>query len=158
MLRQAEEAEWELVRTVPRSVLADARARGIGQRRLQLVIAPSFEPAAVWEMRQCQEWQLVRPRVVGTDPELMVVGHEVVPFPSVDLAAYFERVSAIHLPLRPDTGGCGGADGTNYEFAVFGEGFSGWRFRWWSSWPEHWRPLVELATEMHAAFTAAAAP
>ena len=156
MLRQAEEAEWERVRTEPRSVLADVHARGIGLRRLQLVIAPSFEPAAVWEVRQGREWQLVRPQVVGKDPELLVVGHEVVTFASAALAAYFERVSAIQLPLRPDTGGCCGCDGTTYEFAVFGEGFSGWRFRWWSSWPEQWRPLVELAEEMDAAFTAAA--
>ena len=158
MLQQAEDAEWERVRTEPRPVDADAHARGIGQQRLQLVVAPSFEPAAVWEVRQGREWQLIRPRVVGTDPELLVVGHEVVPFASTLLAAYFERVSAIHLPLRPDAGGCVGADGTTYEFAVFGDGFSGWRFRWWSSWPEQWRPLVELAAEMHAAFTAVAGP
>jgi hypothetical protein len=26
----------------------------------------------------------------------------------------------------------------------------------WSDWPAQWRPLVELAAEMHAAFAAAA--
>lgn len=156
MLRKAEEAEWERVRTEPRSVHADAHARGIGMRRLQLVVAPSFEPVVVWEVRQGREWQLVRPRVVGTEPELLVVGHEVVPIESAALATYFERVAAINLPLRPDTGGCAGCDGTTYELAVFGEGFSGWRFRWWTSWPEQWRPLVELAEEMLAVFTAAA--
>jgi hypothetical protein len=42
--------------------------------------------------------------------------------------------------------------------AVFGDLSSGWRFQWWSEWPEQWRPLVELAAEMHAAFTAARGP
>ncbi len=65
MLRQAEEAEWELVRTQPRSAYADAHARGIGLRRLQLLVLPSFEPASVWEVRQGREWQLVRPRVIA---------------------------------------------------------------------------------------------
>ncbi len=156
MLQQAEDANWDRVHTEPRSLDDDARARGIGQRRLQLAVVPSFEPAAVWEVRQGQEWQLIRLRVVGTDPEVLVVGHEIVPFASAALSAYFERVSAIYLPLRPDAGGCGGADGTIYEFAVFGDGFSGWRFRWWSSWPEQWRPLVDLADEMLRAFAAAA--
>lgn len=52
--------------------------------------------------------------------------------------------------------GAGGADGTLYEMAVDGDLSSGWRFRWWSDGPEQWRPLVELAEEMHAAFAAAA--
>jgi hypothetical protein len=72
------------------------------------------------------------------------------------MAAYFDRVTALTLPLRPDLSGCGGADGTLYELSVVGDLSSGWRFQWWSDWPEQWRPLVELAEEMHAAFSAAA--
>jgi len=155
MLRQAEEAEWELVRSQPRSIYADAHARGIGLRRLQLIVAPSFEEVSVWEIRQGRTWQLVRPRVVENKPELRVVGHEVMPFSSEALAAYFTRVASLTLPLRPDLCGYGGADGTNYELAVFGDLYSGWRFRWWSEWPAQWRPLAELAAEMYAAFTAA---
>ena len=81
-----------------------------------------------------------------------------VPFASAALAEYFERLAALTLPLRPDMSGCGGADGTLYEVAVFGDLYSGWRFQWWSDWPEQWRPLVELAEEMHAAFSAAHRP
>jgi hypothetical protein len=132
--------------------------RGIGVRRLQLIVAPSFESTSVWDVRQGREWQLIRPQVVGTDPALLVVGHEVVPFASAALAAYFERVTLLTLPLRPDLSGCGGADGTVYELAVFGDLYSEWRFQWWSNWPAQWRPLVELAEEMHAAFVAACGP
>jgi hypothetical protein len=162
MLRQADEADWERVRTEPRPAHSDPHARGIGVRRLQLIIAPSFEPASVWDVRQVwdvqrgNEWQLVRPRVVETEPALLVVGHDVVPLPSATVAAYFERVTALTLPLRPDLSGHGGADGTLYELSVVGDLSSGWRFQWWSDWPEQWRPLVELAEEMHAAFAAAA--
>jgi hypothetical protein len=154
MLRQAEEANWERVRTEPRPARCDVHARGIGLRRLQLIVGQSSE----WEVRQGQEWQLIRPRVVATAPELTVLGHAVVPFVSSALAAYFERVAALTLPLRPDLSGHGGADGTGYEFAVFGDLSSGWRFQWWWEWPEQWRPLVELAAEMHAAFNAARGP
>jgi hypothetical protein len=159
-LRQAEEAEWARVRTEPRPAHADPHARGIGGRRLHLIVAPSFDPASVWDVRvrQGREWQLVRPRVVATQPELLVVGHDVVPFPSAALAAYFERVAALRLPLRPDLSGYEGADGTLHELAVFGDLSSAWRFQWWSEWPEQWRPLVELAAEMHTAFTAACGP
>ncbi|HKB03675.1 MAG TPA: hypothetical protein VKD90_15735 [Gemmataceae bacterium] len=158
MLRQAEEAEWERVRTEPRPAHADPHARGIGVRRLHLIVAPSFDPSSVWDVRQGREWQLVRPRVVATEPKLLVVGHDVVPFPSAALAAYFERVAALTLPLRPDLSGNGGADGTFHELAVCGDLSSGWRFQWWSEWPEQWRPLVELAAEMHAEFTGASGP
>ena len=157
-LRQAEEAERERVRTEPRPAHCDVHARGIGMRRMQLIVAPSFEEGSVWEVRQGREWQLIRPRVVGTQPGLLLVGHDVVPFSSASLAAYFERVTALTLPLRPDMSGCGGADGTLHEFAVFGDLSSAWRFQWWSSWPEQWRPLVELAEEMYVAFTGAPSP
>jgi hypothetical protein len=157
-LRRAEEADWERVRTEPRPANCDVHVRGIGLRRLPLIVAPSFEEVSVWEVRQDREWQLIRPRVFATEPELLLVGHEEVPFASSVLAAYFERVTALTLPLRPDLSGCGGADGTLYEFAVFGDLSSAWRFRWWSEWPEQWRPLVELAAEMHAGFTAARGP
>ena len=152
---QADKADWDKVRTQPRLVHADAHARGIGCRRLQLIVAPSFEEISVWEVRQSSEWQLIRPKVVETEPALMVTGHEVVPFVSASLVAYFERVVALTLPLSPDLSGYGGVDGTVYELAVFGDLYSEWRFQWWSSWPEQWRPLVELAAEMHSAFSTA---
>jgi hypothetical protein len=154
-LRQAEEAEWELVGTQPRSAYADVHARGIGLRRMQLIVAPSFAEVWVWEVRQGREWQLICPRVVETEPALRVVGHEVLSFPSGALAAYFERAASLTFPLRPDLSGHGGANGTVYELGVFGDLYSEWRFRWWSDSPAHWRPLVELAVEMHAAFVAA---
>ncbi len=154
MLRQAEEATWERIRNEPRPVHEDVG--GIGPRRLQLIVAPSFEDVAVWEVRQAGEWRLVHPRVVETTPVLRVVGHDLVPFASSALAAYFERVTSLTLPLRPDLTGQAGLDGTRYELAVFGDLFSAFRFQWWSDGPEQWRPLMQLADEMHAAFSAAA--
>jgi hypothetical protein len=101
-LRQAEEADWARVRTEPRPAHCDVHARGIGVRRLQLIVAATFEEVVVWEVRQGQEWQLIRPRVFATEPKLMLVGHDVVPFSSSALAAYFERLVGLTLPLRPD--------------------------------------------------------
>ncbi|HZZ80816.1 MAG TPA: hypothetical protein VFE62_20100 [Gemmataceae bacterium] len=155
MLRQTDEAAWDAVLTKPRPAHSEPHARGIGLRRLLLIIAPSFETASVWDVRQGQEWQLVRPNVSQSEPTLMVVGHDIVSIPSSVLIDYFERVTALTLPLRPDLSGTEGADGTLYELTVVGDLSSQWCFQWWSDWPEHWRPLVELAEEMHAAFTAA---
>jgi len=123
---------------------------------MQLIVAPSFEETSVWDVRYCEKWQLIRPQVVAVDPELLVVGHDVVPFASSDLANYFERVASLTVPLRPDLSGSRGMDGTLWELAVFGDLLSEWRFQWWSECPELWRPLVDLAAEMHAAFTSAA--
>jgi hypothetical protein len=159
MLRQADETDWERVRTQPRPADSDPHARGIGMRRLQLIVSPSFETPSVWDVRQVwdtqrgHEWRLIRPRVVESEPALLVTGHDVVPMPSAAVVEFFERVTALTLPLRPDMSGSGGADGTLYELAVNGDLYSGWRFQWWSDWPEQWQPLVELAEEMHAAFS-----
>ena len=158
MLQQAEETDCERIRTEPRPATRDVHARGIGRRRLQLIVAPSFKEASAWEVRQGQHWQLTRSRVVETWPDILLVGYEPVPFESAALAAYFDRVTSLTLPLRPDLSGNGGCDGTMHEIAVFGDLDSGWQFRWWSSSPEQWAPLIELAAEMHDAFAAAAGP
>lgn len=52
----------------------------------------------------------------------------------------------------PDLSGMGGADGSNYELAVFGDLYSEFRFQWWSEPPAEWKPLVTIATEMIKAF------
>src|SRR5262245_19984335 len=78
MLRQADEVNWERVRSEPRPASSEPCARSLGVRRLRLIVAPSFAPASVWDVRQGQEWQLIRPRVVSEIP-LLVVGHDVVP-------------------------------------------------------------------------------
>jgi hypothetical protein len=68
MLRQAEEADWARVRTEPRPAHCDVHARGIGARRLQLIVAPSFEEVSVWEMRQGQMLAFKDCFVVGSHP------------------------------------------------------------------------------------------
>jgi hypothetical protein len=155
MLQQADEADWKRVRTEVRPVTCDVSARGIGIRRLQLIVRPSFDEPRVWEVREGQEWSLHHPRVIESAPELRVVGYDAVPFPSAQLASYFERLSALTLPLRPDQSRTAGCDGTGYELAIFGDLWSGWRFQWWTTWPAQWEPLVSIATEMLDAFTAA---
>ena len=163
MLERSKEADWERVRTQPRPAHSQPHARGIGVRRLQLIVCPSFELASVWDVWQVraaergQEWQLIRPRVVESDPVLQVVGHDLVPLPSAVLAGYFERVTSLTLPLCPDLSGSGGLEGTMYELEVMGDLFSGWRFQWWSDWPKQWLSLVDLAEEMHVVFTDAVA-
>jgi hypothetical protein len=164
MMRQADEAAWKRVRTQPRPARSAPVARGIGVRRLQLIVLPSFKQASVWDVRQVwapergQEWQLIRPRVIATLPELLVVGHDSVAIPSAALAAFFERVTSLSLPLCPDLSGRGGLDGTRYELTVEGDLSSRWRFQWWSDGPVQWSPLVQLAEEMCAVFALAAGP
>lgn len=153
--QQVDQADRERIRTEPRPAIQNVHARGIGRRRLQLLVLPSFQEGMAWEVREAEDWRLARSQVVETEPEVMLLGYESIPFASEELASYFERTASLTLPLRPDQGEGGGCDGTLYELALFGAGFSAWRFQWWSVWPEPWRPLVELAAEMETAFRAA---
>jgi hypothetical protein len=83
---------------------------------------------------------------------VQLVGYDAIPFPSDRLAAFFQQITALSLPLAPDMSGYGGCDGTMNELAVFGDLWSSWRFRWWSEFPEQWRPLVAIASEMIESF------
>lgn len=155
MIKKTEEIAWERIHTEPRLARDDVHAPGIGHRRLQLIVAPPFGNAFVWEIRQAEEWQLICPTVLESEPALRVVGHDRLLLSSTLLASFFERVASITVPLRPDMSGYGGLDGTVYELALFGDLFSCWRFRWWSEGPEQWRPLADIANEMHSCFSTA---
>lgn len=93
MLSRADEADWERVCTHPRPADSNPHAHGIGMRRLQLIVYPSFETPSVWDVRQVWDaqrvsvWQLIRPQVVESEPVLRVAGHHVVPLPSTVVAA-----------------------------------------------------------------------
>jgi hypothetical protein len=69
MKKQEDEAAWTLAITQPRPATADVHARGIGFRRLQLIVCPCFAEARAWEVRQLQsEWSLFRSEVVSEVP------------------------------------------------------------------------------------------
>jgi hypothetical protein len=161
MQQQAEKAEVEAMRNQPRPANCDVHARGIGGRRLQLIVRPAFDKARSWDVRQGpEEWRLYRSDEFETSLEarlvnLHLVGYEPVSFDSVSLASFFRRVTALTLPISPDLSGYGGADGSVYQLAAFGDLHSGWRFQWWSEWPPAWQPLVDVANEMIDAFSAA---
>lgn len=158
MLQKEEEALWERICNEPRPATSDVHARGIGIRRIQLIVYSSFEQAFVWDVRQGLEgWRLFRPRVLGPDStyDPKVVGYDVLPIESDCLAAFFHRIIGLTMPIAPDLSSCGGADGAVFELAVFGDLSSSWRFQWWSHSPKHWRPQVEIVNEMIVAFSKA---
>jgi hypothetical protein len=157
MLQKQHEADWERVRTEQRSAYRDVFARGIGLLRIQLIECPSFGEGQAWEVRDGPEgWLLYHPRVVSSWPEVQLVGYDKVEFSSDRLESFFGRIVELTLPIAPDLSNCAGCDGTSYQLAVFGGLFSSWRFKWWSTPPENWRPLIDIAAEMLGAFSAAA--
>jgi len=148
----ADEAEWNRVQYEPRPYQPEFHVRGLGLRRLQLVEQPSFEEAAVFELRQVDDdWRLYRSRFVELSD--MVLGYQRLELDSRTLRAMFARVTSLTLPLMPFLINSGGADGTLFELAVFGDLHSEWRFRWWSDSPPQWKPLVDAADEMLEAFS-----
>jgi hypothetical protein len=148
--------DWRRVQTEPRPATRDVVARGIGHLRMQLLVLPSFEEASAWEVRyQAAGWRLFSPRVFKGSAGVELLGYDAVDFPAEKLEDYFKRVVRLSFPLAPDLGGCAGADGTGYQFAVFGDLYSSWRFHWWSQSPKQWQPLVDIASEMHVAFSSA---
>jgi hypothetical protein len=144
------------VRTAARPATSDVFARGIGIRRLQLIVCPSFSDSAAWEVRQLQdEWTLFRSRVVDPWPAVQLVGYEPIAIDPAVLFSFFARVIGLTLPISPDLSGMGGCDGTVRQLAVFGDLSSEWHFQWWSQPPEQRKPLTDVAAEMEKTFSVA---
>jgi hypothetical protein len=157
MRRQEDDGDWSRAVSKPRLAICDVHARGIGIRRMQLIVCPSFEPEHAWEVRQRESaWLLFRSEVVSDWPELQLVGYDHVRIDDNILATFFARLVSLSLPITPYLNGMGGLDGDIYQLGVFGDIFSEWRFQWWSQYPPSWQPLVEIAEEMLGAFSTAA--
>ena len=146
--REREEA-WTHAMTKPRLATEDVCAQGIGLRRLQLIICPSFEPGYAWELRQLDdEWVLYRSELISDAGPLELIGLCRVPFASSALEAFFNRIESLSVPISLHPIDVGGLDGTIYQLAVFGGMYSEVRYQWWSEPPPAWKPLVDIATEM----------
>ena len=153
-----QQASWDRLRTAPWSPLETRRAFASGHPRIQLVSLPSFSQPQFWEVCQLKsEWVLYSSAVINpARSALTLQGYEPVSFSGDKLKSYFERLTALTLPLAPDLSGMDGLDGTITQLALFGDCSSEVRYQWWSDHPPHWAPLVEIASEMFDAFGGAA--
>lgn len=154
---QTDAAEWSRACSEPRRIDHSLFAVGLGMRRLQIVVCPSFEPGRAWEVRQSGDWALYASAVVSEEWEPQLIGYDRVSFSSERLAGLFGDLISTSLPLAPDLSGGGGLDGTRYQLAVYGDLSSEWRLQWWSKWPAPWSPVVERALAMDREFAAARA-
>ncbi len=145
-----------LYRTELRPATQDISGIGIGVRRLQLIVSPSFSDAKAWEVRNGPKgWSLYRTTVLQAGPDAYLVGYDRLAIPTDRLATYFEKIIAISLPIAPDLSGTWGLDGTTYQLALFGDKSTSWRFQWWSEGPCNWQPLADIVSEMILEFSSA---
>lgn len=156
MLKSEDEELWRLARTEPRTADTDVHARGIGLRRVQLIVYPSFFRSRAWEMRQLEvRWTLYKSEGVEGSP-LLLAGYDLVSVDSSILSSYFERLAGFTVPLAPYLCNYGVADGTGCQISLFGDLGTSWRFRWeFDSPPPQWQPLSDLAHEMDQVFSQA---
>lgn len=140
--------EWDRVRTEPRAPGVDVSLRGIGTRRAQLLVCPSFGRGHAWELRERDGFVAYRSDVVHGKHGRALVGYDRLDVASSVLADWFARVVALSLPLSPRLDRLRGLDGTHHELAVFGDLSSAWRFAWWDDPPDGWQPLVILGREL----------
>src|SRR5258708_6460756 len=103
MSQQQDNAAWERVRSSARPAVCDVHAPGIGHRRLQLIVCPSFEEGQAWEIRQLEkEWSLYRSEVVESWPNVQLIDDRRIPIEPGVLSSFFSRVIALSLPIAPD--------------------------------------------------------
>jgi len=125
---------------------------GIGIRRLQVIFVPSFEKGFAWDMRTLgPTWKLFRSEASSDEEKLS--GYEEMDAGYDMLRGYFDKLRALTMPVGPLLlNNMGGADGTTYHLALFGDLYSEVRFRWWTDSPPQWAPLVEVVNDMIETF------
>jgi len=132
-----------------RPVEEDVRIPGVGLRRVQLVYAPSFEAGFSWDIRVLDgEFLLYRSDVVTQQWRMLLRGYCRLDFESGRLEDYWGRLRALCLGVSPIYNGMAGADGTDYQLALFGDLSTAIRFTWWSDYSGEWTDLVRIADEM----------
>ncbi|MEX1224099.1 MAG: hypothetical protein WEA31_06075 [Pirellulales bacterium] len=140
-------------KTQDRDVTADVHFLGVGVRRVQLLCMPSFGEGFSWDVRQLKEQWLLYRGIVPSDVRC-ARGYDRLAADSRKLNDFFHELCAVTLPLKPNMSGTGGADGTLFQLAVFGDLHSRIRFEWWSEYPTQWKPLIEIAERMRKYFQA----
>jgi hypothetical protein len=145
-------AEAELAMTQPRPA-SRRHLGGHGILRIQLIVMPSFVEDRAWEVRQNQQrWCLCCPRVIEPGSDSLLAGAELVSFESRRLEDFYRRLLALTIPLGPGLDNFGGADGSLFQLAVFGNDEPQVRFQWWSVAPPQWQPVVAIVSEMIQGF------
>lgn len=109
---------------------------GIGFRKLQIVIYPSFEMNLGWDIRNQNGDFVVYEYEINSERDLINPGYYLLDADSSKLQAIindFYRLSvSIFMPEMEI-----GCDGTSYEVALF-TGFQALRFCWWEEPHENW--------------------
>ncbi len=154
------QASWDRLRSEPWRVSGGGcRAIGSGRCRIQILCRPPFTPASFWEVCQREsEWLLYTATLSHGDwspdswIDVKVLGYEPVKFDGDKLNGYFQRLTSLMLPLAPLLDDSQVRDGTTTHLTLFGDLDSEARFQWWSDYPPAWKPLVDIADEMLAAF------
>ena len=140
---------WKAAQQQLRGVEQDVRIPAIGFRRVQVFYAPSFDPGFSWDIRESDgQYCLYRSLVVTHGMDYMLKGYYQLNYPSPELNLYFDRLRALSLAISPVYNNMTGADGTNFQLALFGDMWSTIRFAWWSDPPLQWKDLVNIAQEM----------
>lgn len=148
-----QDASYEALRTRSREISEDPIIlnREFGQRRAQVVYAPSFEDQYAWDIRETKGGlALFRSDVIAelrSDLRYKLRDYDEIAADPVVLGGFLGRLNALSLPfIMPSQ--ISGLDGTHFELAVFGSHSSSIRFQWWCEPPAHWHELGSLATGM----------
>jgi len=107
-----------------------------------------------WEVcERGSEWLLYSSYVFNTDwSALTVQQYQPIHYDSRKLKMFFERLTALTLPVAPDFSKMDGRDGGVTQLALFGDLRSQVRYQWWSKPPAGWTPLVAIVSEMFEEF------
>ena len=145
---------WNQARFEPRSIETDVEIQGIGQRRIQIVYAPSFDPGFSWDIREQPENRklvLYRSQIITVvNYRTRLQGYHQLDYSSKTLEIYLTNLRSLRLSLDAQ-GGASGTDGTTYQLALFDD-FTSVRFEWWENPPVQWKTMADVTMEMIKTF------
>jgi hypothetical protein len=142
---------WIAAREVPRRFEDDVHIPRLGRRRVQVVVAPSFEQGYGWDLWTTDgAWRVFLSRVVTGEWPGRLSGYEELVAPGARIQQHFEQLCAVSIPMLPLLNQMVGLDGTYSMLMIAGDLYSALRVAWWSEYPAHWQTLVQQTDELVA--------
>lgn len=116
--------------------------RGIGLRKLQIIIEPSFKTSLGWDIRSQNNKLVLYEYEIDSEQNSIKPGYYLLNSEESKLEelmkCFYNTPIFLHMPPISI-----GLDGTNYEVALF-TGFQSIRLKWWEETHENWFKVMEL--------------
>ena len=137
-----EQNEKRVALSKERRIGEDIHFRGIGLRKVQIIIAPSFDKGECWDIRELENEIKIYKSVVNTERNIIEPGYYEVMVDEKFYSEFSNFLSSAAIPVYTKSNNIGYCDGTSFTLNI--ENGFGNRFivSWGENIPKEWEQFT----------------